>query len=187
MVRILEFKEFKTRLRAIYEDEITPDAADAPAPAPPAAAAPPPPMPPPDLGAGVPPALPPDPNAPPAAAAGPTEMKFVFIRDAAKKPWHGHHDEEAGGIKRLVQYSVTQEELEKWLDVHEFEAEKELVMAALAGKRAMPPEVYKKFKSEVKDGSLGSDRGTTDIKFDTDSEFDQPSTSDLDIVFLKSK
>jgi hypothetical protein len=186
MVKILEFKEFKTRLRAVYEDEVTPDAADAPAP--PAAAPPPPPaMPAPDLGAGVPPAMPPDPNAPPAAAAGPTEMKFVFIKDAVKKPWHGHHDSESGGTKRLVQYSVTKEELEKWLEVHEFEAESELVMAALAGKRTMPLDVYKKFKAEVKDGSLGSDRGTTDIKFDTDSDFDQPSTSDLDIVFLKSK
>lgn len=185
MVKILEFKEFKTRLKAVYEDEVTPDAADAPAPAPAAAPAPPA-MPPPDLGAGAPPALPPDPNAPPAAAA-PAEMKFVFIKDAIKKPWHGHHDSEAGGIKRLVQYVVTKEELEKWLDVHEFEAEKELVIAALAGKRAMPPEVYKKFKTEVKDGSLGSDRGTTDIKFDNDSAFDHPSTSDLDIVFLKSK
>ena len=60
-------------------------------------------------------------------------------------------------------------------------------MAALAGRRPMPQDVYSTFKKEVVAGDLGTDKGIIDIKFDSDSNFSNPSTSDLEVVFLKSK
>jgi hypothetical protein len=186
MVKILEFNEFKKKIQLIREAEgDTPDAADAPAPPAPAAATPPPPAPMPDLGA-TPPAgeLPADPAAQPPSPGAEGEMRFVFIDDAEKKPWHGNHDAD-GGTKRFTQYSISQEDLTKWLDVHEFEEDQALVTAALAGKREMPEKVYTILKKEVKDGTLGTDKGTIDIKFDSEKDFDNPSTTDLDVVFLK--
>lgn len=189
MVKILEFNEFKKQLQLIKEAEgDTPDAADAPAaaaPAPPLTAPAPAPMP---DAAATPPAgeLPADPNAQPPAAGATGEMRFVFIDDAEKKPWHGNHDSD-GGTKRFTQYSVSQEDLTKWLDVHEFEEDQALVMAALAGKREMPEKIYSILKKEVKEGTLGTDKGTIDIKFDSEKDFDNPSTTDLDVVFLKPR
>ena len=186
-MRILEFKEFK---HLLLEDDpaAPPDPGAAPPPPPPAdpaAAAPPPPPPPaPDLGG--PGALPPDPNAPAAGPAAPTGSKFIFIQDAENKKWHGSHDEN-GGTKRFTQYEITPEDLTKWLEVHKFDKEKDLVMAALAGRRPMPQDVYSTFKKEVIAGDLGTDKGIVDIKFDSDSNFSNPSTSDLEVVFLKSK
>lgn len=180
MVRILEFKEFKKLLFEADETETVAPASEPPAgppppPAPEVAA--------PDLGM-------PAPDTPPAEAptAEPTpsdEMKFIFIKDAKSKKWHGTHSSE-GGVKRFTQYAVTADELTKWLDVHKFDADKDIALASLAGKRDMPNEVYSTFKREVEDGSLGSEKGTIDIKFDSDTKFDNPSTSDLNVVFLKS-
>lgn len=181
MVKILEFKEFKNRLRLTEQDEITPDPADAPA-APEAPVPAPAPIEAPLAPAGE---LPPDPNAQPPAPAAPDEMKFVFIDDAPKKKWHGNHDEN-GGVKRFTQYAVTKDDLNKWIDVHEFEESNSLIITALSGKREMPTDVYKKFKSEVIDGTLGVDKGTIDITFDSDKKFDNPSTSNLEVVFLKT-
>ena len=188
MVKILEFKEFKKKLALIREAEgDTPDAADAPAappapaPAPAAPAAP-------DMGAPAPAPggeLPPDPNAAPPTPNAEGDMRFVFIDDAEKKPWHGNHDAD-GGTKRFTQYSITKDDLTKWLDAHEFEKDQELIMAAFTGKREVPEKVYSILKKEVKSGMLGTDKGTLDIKFDSDKKFDNPSTTDLNIVFLKS-
>jgi len=186
MVKILEFKEFKRQLGLLLEAEgDTPDAADAPAAAP--ATPPPAPAPPaPDFGAPAPGGeLPPDPAAQPPVPNAESEARFVFIDDAKDKPWHGNHDEN-GGTKSFTQYSVTPEDLAKWLDVHEFENDAELVNAAIAGKREMPEKVYVILKNEVKKGTLGTDKGTIDIKFDSDSNFSNPSTSDLNVVFLKT-
>jgi len=181
MVRILEFKEFKMRL---MEAEGDPPASEPPA----SPAAIPPPAP--DMGAPMmdePPI--PAPTDGPAAGTevAPTageDMRFVFIKDAKDKKWHGTHDKE-GGVKRFTQYSVKAEEVEKWIDVHKFSDDKELIMAALSGKRDMPERVYSVLKDEVEDGSLGTDRGTIDIKFDSDEDFSKPSTTDLNVVFLK--
>lgn len=188
MVKILEFKEFKRRLRLINEAEgDTPDAADAPAAAPPPAPAAPTPAPVPDMG-GAPAAtgeLPPDPNAAPAspAAAG---MKFVFIEDAKKKKWYGHHDED-GGTKRFTQYAIENDAaLTDWLKVHGYEKDAELVKAALAGKKPMPANIYDDLKREVEDGKLGIDKGTIDIKFDSEKDLDNPSTSDVEVGFVKT-
>jgi len=130
--------------------------------------------------------LPPDPNAPAAAPGSEEEAKFIFIDDAEKKPWYGNHNQD-GGTKRFTQYSIPKEDLIKWLDVHEFENDQELVTASLAGKRDMPKKVYDILKKEVKDGTLGTDKGTVDIKFDSEKNFDKPSTTDLNVIFLKSE
>ena len=180
-MRILEFKEFKTLL---LEDELTDAAAAPPAPE----AAPPPPAPDmaippaPDMGAG----LPPDPNAAPVTPAATTSPKFIFIQDAENKKWFGSHDGQ-GGVKRFTQYEIEPEALTKWLEAHKMESDKDLVMAALAGRRNFPANMYSEFKEEVKDGLLGIDKGTVDITFDSDDNFNNPSTPDLDVVFLKSK
>ena len=183
-MRILEFKEFKTLL---LEDE---PAAAIPPPAPAAEIPPPPPdmgMPPippspPDLGAG----LPPDPNAVPVPLAATTSPKFIFIQDAENKKWFGSHDGQ-GGVKRFTQYEIDPEALTKWLEVHKMESDKDLVMAALAGRRDFPANIYSEFKEEVKNGLLGVDKGTIDVTFDSDDNFKNPSTDDLEVVFLKSK
>jgi hypothetical protein len=185
MVKILEFKEFKRRLQLIREAEgDTPDAADAPAAAPP----PPPPAPTaspaPDLGAAPTGELPPDPNAAPASPGAETDMRFVFMDEPKDKKWRGHHDKD-GGTKRFTQYAVTKDELTKWLDVHDYAEEQELIMAALSGKREMPKKIYFDIKNEVERGILGTDKGTIDINFDSEKDFDNPSTTDLDVVFLK--
>ena len=180
-MRILEFKEFKNLL---LEDE----PAAIPPPAPEAAIPPPPPapdmgMPPaPDMGAG----LPPDPNAVPVAPPANTSPKIIFIQDAANKKWFGSHDGQ-GGVKRFTQYEIDPEALTKWLEVHKMESDKDLVMAALAGRRDFPANIYSEFKDEVKDGLLGVDKGTVDITFDSDDNFNNPTSDNLEVVFLRSK
>lgn len=181
-MRILEFKEFKTLL---LEDELT-DAAAAP-PAPDAAAAPPAPdaaIPPPapDMGAG----LPPDPNAAPVTPTATTSPKFIFIQDAENKKWFGSHDNQ-GGVKRFTQYEIDPEALTTWLKAHKMESDEKAVIAALAGRRDLPANIYSEFKEEVKNGLLGVDKGTIDVTFDSDDNFKNPSTEDLEVVFLKSK
>ena len=184
-MRILEFKEFKTLL---LEDE--PAAAAPPAPE----AAPPPPPPPaldmaippmppaPDMGAG----LPPDPNAAPVTPASTTSPKIIFIQDAENKKWFGAHDGQ-GGVKRFTQYEIEPEALTKWLEVHKMESDKDLVMAALAGRRDFPANIYSEFKKEVTDGLLGVDKGTVDVTFDSDDNFKNPTSDNLEVVFLRSK
>jgi hypothetical protein len=183
-MRILEFKEFKNLL---LEDE--PAAAAAiPPPAPEAEIPPPPPapdmgMPPaPDMGAG----LPPDPNAAPVTPAATTSPKIIFIQDAENKKWFGSHDGQ-GGVKRFTQYEIEPEALTKWLEVHKMESDKDLVMAALAGRRDFPANIYSEFKEEVKDGLLGVDKGTVDVTFDSDDNFNNPTSDNLEVVFLRSK
>ena len=181
-MRILEFKEFKTLL---LEDELTDAAAATPAPD---AATPPPapdaaiPPPSPDMGAG----LPPDPNAAPVTPASTTSPKIIFIQDAENKKWFGSHDGQ-GGVKRFTQYEIEPEAPTKWLEVHKMESDKDLVMAALAGRRDFPTNIYSEFKKEVTDGLLGVDKGTIDITFDSDDDFKNPSTDNLEVVFLRSK
>ena len=182
-MRILEFKEFKTLL---IEDELTdaaaatpaPDAATPPPPAPDAAIPPPSP----DMGAG----LPPDPNAAPVTPASTTSPKIIFIQDAENKKWFGAHDGQ-GGVKRFTQYEIDPEALTKWLEVHKMESDKDLVMAALAGRRDFPANIYSEFKEEVKGGLLGVDKGTVDVTFDSDDNFKNPTSDNLEVVFLKSK
>lgn len=180
-MRILEFKEFKNLL--LEDEPAAPPAPDAaipppPPPAPDMAMSPPAP----DMAAG----LPPDPNAAPVAPSANTSLKFIFIQDAENKKWFGSHDGQ-GGVKRFTQYEIEPEALTKWLEAHKMESDKDLVMAALAGRRSFPANIYSEFKEEVKDGLLGVDKGTVDITFDSDKNFNNPSTSDLDVVFLKSK
>ena len=181
-MRILEFKEFKNLL--LEDEPAAPPAPDAAIPPPP----PPPPAPdmamppPPDMAAG----LPPDPNAPPVTPAATTSPKIIFIQDAENKKWFGSHDNQ-GGVKRFTQYEIEPEALTKWLEVHKMESDKDLVMAALAGRRDFPANIYSEFKEEVKDGLLGVDKGTVDITFDSDDNFDNPSSDNLEVVFLRSK
>lgn len=182
-MRILEFKEFKNLLLEDEPAAIPPPAPDAAIPPPPPAAPDmgmPPPAP--DMAAG----LPPDPNAAPVAPSANTSPKFIFIQDAENKKWFGSHDGQ-GGVKRFTQYEIDPEALTKWLEVHKMESDKDLVMAALAGRRNFPANIYSEFKEEVKNGLLGVDKGTVDITFDSDDNFNNPSTPDLDVVFLKSK
>ena len=188
-MRILEFKEFKTLL---LEDEpaavppgppTTPEAA-IPPPPPPDMGMPPMPPSPPDLGAG----LPPDPNAVPVPPAATTSPKFIFIQDAENKKWFGSHDGQ-GGVKQFTQYEIDPKALTTWLEDHNMESNKDLVMAALAGKRPMPNSVYSTFHKEVTSGIVKgcTDKGTIDVTFDSDDNFKNPSTEDLEVVFLKSK
>jgi hypothetical protein len=138
-----------------------------------------------DLGT-APSSLPPDPTTPAApVTTGLSGRKFVFIQDAHVKKWHGEHDAE-GGIKRFTEYEVSDEDLDKWLTAHKFDDKMDLVKTALSGKRPLPPSIYHDFKKEVIAGSLGADKGSIDITFDSDKNFDNPSTTDLDVVFLKS-
>lgn len=182
-MRILEFKEFKNLLLEDEPAAIPPPAPDAAIPPPPPAAPDmgmPPPAP--DMAAG----LPPDPNAAPVAPPANTSPKFIFIQDAENKKWFGSHDGQ-GGVKRFTQYEIDPEALTKWLEVHKMESDKDLVMAALAGRRDFPANIYSEFKEEVKNGLLGVDKGTIDVTFDSDDNFKNPSTDDLEVVFLKSK
>jgi hypothetical protein len=179
---ILGFDEFKLLLEAEDPLSATPSL-----PASPASDVPPPSTPTPapsDLGT-APAALPPDPNAPAAGPEEPTGKKFIFIQDAHLKKWHGDSDNE-GGTKRFTEYEVSDEELGKWLETHDDDDQAELIKAALDGKRPMPQSVYHKFKKEVLDGTLGADKGTIDVIFDSDKNYDNPTTSNLDVVFLKS-
>jgi len=178
-MRILEFKEFKNLL---LEDEPAAPPAPEAAPPPPPPPAPDMAIPPPDMAAG----LPPDPNAPPVTPAATTSPKIIFIQDAENKKWFGAHDGQ-GGVKRFTQYEIDPEALTKWLEVHKMESDKDLVMAALAGRRDFPANIYSEFKEEVKDGLLGVDKGTVDITFDSDDNFDNPSSDNLEVVFLRSK
>lgn len=187
-MEILSFDEFRKSVLILEQDEL---GAGAPPPPPsPAVDTPPPPpttpLPPPpvDFGAGS-STLPPDPNAPAPAPTEPTGLRFVFIQDAPQKKWHGEFDKD-GGVKRFTVYEVSQEELEKWLTTHKDEEHAELVKAALNGKRPMPSNVYSDFKREVMDGTLGTDKGPIDVTFDSETDFDNPSTDDLTVVFLRS-
>lgn len=179
-MKILDFTKFTLLLEA---DD--PAAAPAPPPADAGGMAPPPPAP------APPPALGGDMGAPAPAAGGPvqpttTDMKFIFIQEAGKKEWHGHHDSD-GGTKRFTMYKVTADEFTKWLEVHKLDQDKDLALAALAGRRKMPENLYKEFKKEVVDGTLGSDQGSLDVTFDSDTDLSNPSTDDLDVVFLRSR
>jgi hypothetical protein len=179
-MEILSFDEFRKSILILEQDEL---GAGAPPP-PPSPAVDTPPPPPADFGAGS-STLPPDPNAPAPAPTEPTGLRFVFIQDAPQKKWHGEFDKD-GGVKRFTVYEVSQEELEKWLTTHKDEENAELVKAALNGKRPMPSNVYSDFKREVMDGTLGTDKGPIDITFDSETDFDNPSTDDLNVVFLRS-
>ena len=137
-----------------------------------------------DLGT-APSALPPDPNAPPVNPTAPPGKKFVFIQDAHVKKWHGDSDNE-GGTKRFTEYEISDEELATWLEAHDDDDQAEIIKAALDGKRPMPQDVYLQFKKEVLDGTLGSDKGSIDVTFDSDKNFDNPTTANLEVVFLKS-
>jgi len=187
-MEILNFDQFRTKLilEAAGDDPAAMAAGAPPPPASPVTDTPPPPPPPPapDLGTS-PSTLPPDPNAPPPGPEEPTDLKFVFIQDAAQKKWYGIHDK-AGGVKRFTVYSVSKEDLDEWLTTHKDDENKEIVTAALNGKRLMPSSVYSDFKREVTNGTLGSDKGTIDITFDSETDFDNPATEDLSVVFLKS-
>ena len=188
-MEILNFDQFRTKLllEAAGDDPAAMAAGAPPPPPSPATDVPPPPPPPspaPDLGT-APSTLPPDQNAPPPGSEEPTDLKFIFIQDAAQKKWHGTHDKD-GGIKRFTVYSVTPEELEEWLTTHKDDENTEMVVAALNGKRPMPSSIYSDFKREVMNGTLGSDKGLMDISFDSETDFDNPSTEDLSVVFLKS-
>ena len=181
-MRILEFKEFK---KLLLEDELTDAAAAPPAPE---AAPPPPPAPDmaippaPDMGAG----LPPDPNAAPVTPAATTSLKFIFIKDAKNKKWHGQHSEN-GGVKRFTQYEIGPEALTRWLEEHNMESNKDLVMAALAGKRPMPNSVYSTFHKEVTSGIVKdcTDKGTVDVTFKSDDNFKNPTSDNLEVNFVR--
>lgn len=182
---ILSYTEFKkSRIILEQEDLGTPlpasPAVDTPPPAPMSTSTPPPP--PADFGAGT---LPPDPNAPPLAPEEPKGMRFVFIQDAHHKKWHGEFNKD-GGTKRFTVFEIMPEELDSWLTTHKDDENAEIVKAALAGKRPMPSSVYSDFKREVLDGTIGTDKGPIDIEFDSETNFDNPSTEDLSVVFLRS-
>lgn len=178
-MEILGFREFQLLLEDV--DPLTTAPAvgtDMPAPTPP-------PPPAPDLGTGAPSDLPPDPNAAPTTQTAPTELKFVFIQEAPLKKWHGEFDKN-GGTKKFTVFGVSPEDLTKWLEAHNSDSDVNVVKAALFGKRAMPASLYHDFKREVETGELGTDKGSIDITFDSDKDFDNPATDDLDVVFLKS-
>jgi hypothetical protein len=137
---------------------------------------------------GAPPALPPDPNATPAAPGAETDYKFVFIQDAPNTKWKS----EQFKTMDLVKYSITPAELDEWIKDHtpkdadatEF-ANK--VKAGMTGARPMNHEIYKTFKTEVKKGLKGTNMGSIEIKFDDDN-FKNPSTdsNNLSVVFVRS-
>lgn len=186
-MRILEFKEFKNLLLEDEPAAIPPPAPEAAIPPPPPPAldmAIPPMPPPPDMGAG----LPPDPNAQPVTPASTTSLKFIFIQDAENKKWFGSHDGQ-GGVKRFTQYEIGPEALTKWLETHNMESNKDLIMAALAGKRPMPNSVYSTFHKEVTSGIVRdcTDKGTVDVTFKSDDNFKNPTSDNLEVVFLRSK
>ena len=181
-MRILEFKEFK---KLLLEDELTDAATSTSAAATTTStsdAAIPPPPPAPDMGAG----LPPDPNAVPVPPAATTSLKFIFIQDAKNKKWHGQHSEN-GGVKRFTQYEIGPEALTRWLEDHNMESDKDLVMAALAGKRPMPNSVYSTFHKEVTSGIVKdcTDKGTVDVTFKSDDNFKNPTSDNLEVNFVR--
>jgi hypothetical protein len=190
MVKILEFKEFKSRLNPIYEDDAPAPEPPPPAPAGDAGAAPAPaPLPPPppvDMGAA--PTLPPDPTAAPAAPGAETDYKFVFIQDAPNTKWKS----EEFKTMELVKYSITPAELDEWIKDHTPNTADPTdfannIKAGITGSREMGHDVYKRFKDEVKSGSAGTNMGTIEIKFE-DTDFKSPSTdsNNLNVVFIKS-
>jgi len=183
---ILDFEQFKKQKQLILEADDTMGATPPPAsPAmdmPPTPTTPPAPIGDPNTGLGM--ELPPDPMALPIPEK-PKPYKFVFIQDAAHKKWYGRVDKE-GGVKRFTVYELTDEELQKWIDGHVSEEDPEKIKAALIGKRVMPSSIYSDFKREVLGGELGTDKGPIDITFDSDTDYDNPATDDLHVVFLRS-
>jgi len=188
-MEILGYTEFIKNKHLILEQDDTMGAA----PPPPSPAGDIPPstsMPPTDdslgsVGGAMDPFLPEDPNQQTAISKPAEPYKFVFIQDAAHKKWHGHSDKN-GGTKRFSTYSIDKEELTKWIDSHAGDYDPEKIKAALEGKRKMPSLIYSKFKKDVLAGDLGTDKGPIDISFDSDTDFDNPSTDDLSVVFLRS-
>ena len=187
-MRILEFKEFK---KLLLEDDLTDAAAasgaasgvgDTASTSDTVVPPPPPPPPSPDMGAG----LPPDPNAQPVTPASTTSLKFIFIQDAKNKKWHGQHSEN-GGVKRFTQYEIGPEALTRWLEDHNMESNKDLVMAALAGKRPMPNSVYSTFHKEVTSGIVKdcTDKGTVDVTFKSDDNVKNPTSDNLEVNFVR--
>lgn len=185
---ILDFEQFQMQKQLILEQD---DTLGAPPPASPATDVPPAPTggamggappPPPEDPFGA--ELPPDPNQQPVPEE-PKPFKFVFIQDAAHKKWYGQADKD-GGVKRFTVYEITQEELDKWLDMHAEDEDSEKIKASLLGKRPMPSSVYSDFKKEVLSGDIGTDKGPIDITFDSDTDYDNPATDDLSVVFLRS-
>lgn len=188
-MEILNFSKFKLLLEAEGDPETEPatepveppadetpadpaPAADAPADAPPISS--PDPMADPFAGA----VLPPDPNAP-AASSGTGSTRIVFLDK--DKSWHSEFTD-GGGVKRYKEYELPQADLDKWITDNNFTDKKEQITVALTGTKALPEDVYDKLKSALSSDKLGKDRGDIDINYDDKSI---PSTSDLDVIFLK--
>lgn len=122
--------------------------------------------------------LPPDPNAPVAAAPSST-VKFVMLD--SDRDWHSTYDD-GGGVKRFTEYELETGDLEKWIDQNGLSADKEQILQSFQGKKAMPQSAYDKLKKSLRGDSIGKDRGDIDIEYD-DKKI--PSTSDLNVVFIK--
>lgn len=185
-MKILDFETYRRKLLLEAEGD-APEAPAEPAPAPeapaepaPASTPPPPPMPdsaPIDMGS----TLPPDPNAPAAAPAGSGTIKLVII-DSDKK-WHTKYSD-GGGVKRYPEYEVTQAEIDKWITDSGLTDKAADINAAISGKKSLESDVLDKLKKSLNTKSFGKDRGEVDITFDANVH---PSTSDLELIFVKSK
>jgi len=124
--------------------------------------------------------LPADPNAPVASAEA-EPIRLIFVDQS--EPWHTKYSD-GGGMKRYQDYELTMDELEQWITSSGLEANHDEIINAVQGTAPLASALYGKFKEAITKKKLGKDRGDIDIEYDSK---DHPSTSDLDVVFVKQK
>lgn len=176
-MKILNFNEYMLVLEA---DDITATAPISVEPIPATPSAPPPDM---SFSSSTPDAfsdaaLPPDPNAP-VQTDEPSTIRMIFLDK--DKDWHSQYSD-GGGVKRFKEYEVPTADFEKWLTDNNLIDNRELIFNSINGKQTMPPDIYDKLKTAFTSDKLGKDRGDIDIDYDNKNI---PSTSDLEIIFIK--
>ena len=124
--------------------------------------------------------LPEDPNAQP-IDNGPKPIKFVLLDTSTK--WHMKYSD-GGGVKRYNEYQIMPDELDSWINSNSLSNFKNDIISSISGKTQLDKSVYDKLKNALLSKKIGKNIGISDIIYDPNNN---PSTSDLDINFLKSK
>lgn len=124
-------------------------------------------------------ALPDDPNVP--IQQGPPPFRMVFLDP--DRPWHTRYDD-GGGVKRFTEYEISQDDFTKWLTDSKLDAKQDEIMQYMTAKKPMPADLYDKLKKQFADNKIGVNKGQIDVEYDSHKG---PSTSKLDVNFIKSK
>ena len=108
-------------------------------------------------------------------------IKLIFVDQS--EPWHTKYSD-GGGMKRYKDYELTMDELENWITTSGLDANHDEIINADQGTAPLSSALYGKLKEAITKKKLGKDRGDIDIEYDSN---EHPSTSDLDVVFVKEK